>query len=83
MKLIDIIQQAADRMKNVRVDVRTNYGTVNIIDLTGVHESIFLQGDDATVFITNAEEAWHKAQHVTMSECFAWQAEQYVNNLWN
>jgi len=83
MKLSAIIKATAARMKFVRVDVASIRGTVRIVDLKGRHEDIFLQGDDAVTFITEAEQAWADCGDVTMGECYEWQAEQYVDNLWN
>jgi hypothetical protein len=83
MTLTQIIQATADRMNNVSVDVRTNFGTVCIKDCDGIHEDIFLQGDDAVIFIMEAQANYNQCGDVTMSECYAHQAEQFVDNIWN
>lgn len=83
MKLSTIIKATAERMSDVSVDVRTNYGTVCISDDTGTHADIFLQGDEAENFIILARNAYDECGYVTMSDCYLWQAEQYIECLWN
>ena len=83
MTLTQIIQATAERMHNVSVDVRTNHGTVCIKDCAGVQDDIFMQGDDAHAFIMEALHAYNECGDVTLSECYLWQAEQYVECLWN
>jgi hypothetical protein len=83
MTLTQLIRQAAARMSSVTVEVQTNFGTVCIKDDDGVQEDIFMQGDEATQFINEAERGYKTSRYVSMDECYLWQAEQYVENLWN
>lgn len=83
MRLSAIIKDTAARMKDVTVKVDTDMGTVCISDDNGIHEDIFMQGDDADKFIEECRHAYNKCRNLTMDECYAWQAELFVDCLWN
>lgn len=83
MTLTQLIRASAARMSDVTIDVRTNFETVCIKDDTGAHDDIFMQGDDARQFIDEARRGYNKSRYVSLDECYAWQAEEYVKNLWN
>lgn len=76
-----IIREAAERMAYATVHVVSNYGYVTIS--APDQDDIFLQGDDASAFISEATHNWHMSGDVSMSECYAHLAEQYAQNLWD
>lgn len=82
MNLTDVIQAAAHRLVAVSVHVDSIHGTVAIHDTSGAHSDIFLQGSDASAFISNAKRAWHESSRVALIECYLWQAEQLTSVLW-
>ena len=73
--LAEVIRMAAWRMRDVNIDVDTLYGTVAIGD------NVFMQGDEAVEFITEAESLYEKAQYVSMDDCYACLAEPYAELL--
>lgn len=83
MKLIDIIRADQDRYTDMHVCADTIYGTVSIEDTNNFQDSIFLQGDDASEFISQAYVLYNELEHVTMSECYHHLAIPYAENLWN
>lgn len=80
--LHDIITANCEYLKDVRVDVVSIYGTVNIIDLTGEHESIFLQGDEGSAFISEARQLWNEVGTVTIDDCHLHLAKPYIDCIW-
>lgn len=80
MKLKDVIELAAARMQNVSIEVDTAYETVCISEAG--HDDIFMQGDDARQFITEAEELYNKDGDVSMDDCYACLAEPYCECIW-
>lgn len=83
MELSAIIQASATRMKQVKIEVDTRFEIVEITDLTGVYDDIFLQGEDAYEFICEAQELWERAQTVGITECYAHLAESYCESFWH
>lgn len=83
MKLKDIILAAAERMQNVSVHVVSNYGTVSITDDDNIQDEIFLQGDDASAFISQRELLWNETWDLTRGDIELYLAEPYVENFWN
>lgn len=83
MTLSQIIEASASRMKDVSVTMVTNYGTVTITDLTGVQDDIFLQGDDAILFLSQVEHLWRTTRNLSKSTIALHLAESYTENLWN
>ena len=81
--LHDIIMQDAEYCKNVQVTVNSCYGTVSIIDCDGEQEEIFLQGDDACQFISEAERLWDNLETITRQDAYAHLAKPYVDSYWN
>lgn len=83
MELTKIIQDAAARMSSVTVELDHSYGTVTISDDEGVQDDIFMQGDDANLFLNEVDDLYQKAGDVTEDECALCAAESYVECLWN
>ena len=75
MKLDQIIREAAAYFGNIYIEVDTAYETV------AIGGSVFMQGDDAAQFISEARDLYNKAQNVTMDECYACVAKPYVECL--
>lgn len=75
MKLSQIIRESAAYCANIDIEVDTAYETV------AIGEDIFLQGDDAAQFISEAHDLYNKARTVTMSDCYACVAKPYVDCL--
>jgi hypothetical protein len=74
--LCEIIRTTAWRMRNVVIDV-DRFGGVSIGD------NIYLQGDDADRFTSEAQAMYEKAQHVSIDDCYACLAEPYYDCLEN
>ena len=76
------IWQAYDRMKAAGIDVETDsaYQTVCISCRGG--DDIFMQGDDADQFISEARAMWNRYQSLPMDVCEMALAERYTD-LWS
>lgn len=83
MTLIEIIEADALYMKDVTVEVVSNYGTVCIKDAKGVQEDIFMQGDDAVEFISQRDLLWEETRVLTKGTIELHLAKSYVDNLWS
>lgn len=81
--LSQIIEESANRMRDVTVHVVSNYGTVCISDDKGVQEDIFMQGDDASKFISERDELWNKVGNLSKGTIELYLAEPYVECFWN
>lgn len=77
-----IIEETASRMKDVTVHVVHNYGTVTISDDNGVQEDIFLQGDDASCFISEVDRIWNETGDLSKGTIELALAGPYVDCLW-
>ena len=80
MTLSQIIEATASRMQDVSVHMVTNRGTVTISAPN--KEDIFLQGDDATCFLSEVERLWHTTQTITRGTIALHLAEPYTD-LWS
>ena len=80
MTLSQIIEAAASRMQHVTVHMVTNLGTVTISAPN--EEDIFLQGDDADIFLSEVENLWHVTQTLTRGTIALYLAEPYTD-LWS
>lgn len=83
MKITDIIEADCEYLKNVYVEVISIYGTVCIKDTTGEKENIFLQGDEGSAFISEANRLYDEVQTVSQSECYLHLARPYVDCIWS
>ena len=83
MKLQDIILADAKRMAGVTVTVNPQMETVCISDDAGVHEDIFMQGNDADEFIAQRDALWKETSDLSMDVIELHLAHPYVENLWN
>lgn len=81
--LLDVIEFNANYCSDVSVTVNTVLGTVCIRDMSGVYDDIFLQGDDAVVFIEEAKQLWDTLETVAMSTCYLHLAKPYIECIWN
>ena len=83
MKLQDIILSDAEYCKNVTVLVEYNYGYVTISDDTGKNDDIFLQGDDASDFISQLNHLYNLTGDLTEQDISLHLARQYIDCIWN
>lgn len=83
MKLQDIIEASANRMKDVTVHIQSNFGWVTIHDLTGVQEDIFLEGHEGSAFISEVNKIWEETGDLDKNTIALHLAEQYVENIWS
>lgn len=77
MTLSQIIEASAARMQDVTVHMVTNYGTVTIS--TPGQEDIFLQGDDASIFLWQVEYLWHTTKNLSRTTIALHLAEPYTD----
>ena len=80
MTLSQIIEATASRMQDVSVHMVTNRGTVTISAPN--KEDIFLQGDDADIFLSEVENLWHVTQNLGKATIALYLAEPYTD-LWS
>lgn len=80
MTLIQIIEASAARMQDVTVHMVTNYGTVTIS--TPGQEDIFLQGDDASIFLWQVEYLWHTTKNLSRTTIALHLAKPYTD-IWS
>lgn len=80
MTLSQIIEASAQRMQDVTVHMVTNRGTVTISAPN--KEDIFLQGDDADIFLSEVERLWNETQTLTRTTIALHLAEPYTD-LWS
>lgn len=81
MKLSEIILVSIDKRVDVFVD--TKYETVLITDHDDVQDEILLQGDDARVFINDAESLWDKAGDISICQAWLYKASRMAECLWD
>ena len=65
----------------VNIDVNRPNAWVTISETNGLGKSIFLQGDDASAFISYATAFYNKDGNVTMKEAYALQTMPYLDLL--
>lgn len=84
MKLQDILHAHADyvRSTGANVEIVSIYGTVCISDTTGKNEDIFMQGDDASDFISEVNRLWNKTGDMDKDTIACALAKQYIECLW-
>ena len=78
-----IIAADAEFMINSGIDVNINTSNCWVEIDDGENEPIFLQGDEAEKFISEAEEIWDVAGTVTIEEVRLHLARPYAENIWN
>lgn len=83
MTLSEIILNDAEYLKDVSILVESNYGHVTITDCTGHNEDIFLQDDDASVFISELYHLYNLTGDLTKSDISLHLAKIYVDSYWN
>lgn len=80
MTLSQTIEASAARMQDVTVHMVTNCGTVTIS--TPGQEDIFLQGDDASIFLWQVEYLWHATQDLSRATIALHLAKPYTD-IWS
>jgi hypothetical protein len=75
MTLTEIIRAGAVYAGDVAIAVNPSYSTVAIGD------DIFMQGDEATAFIDEAQALWEQAGDVSIDEVYAHLAGPYLDCL--
>ncbi|WP_085483795.1 hypothetical protein [Paraburkholderia susongensis] len=75
MTLTQIIRAGADYAGDAHIEVNSAQEWVSIGD------EVFLQGDEARVFIDEAERLWNEAGDVGIDECWAHLAGPYLDSL--
>lgn len=83
MNLSDIIRADQNRYTDMTINVQSIYGTVSITDDNNFQDEIFLQGDDASNFISEAWDIYHSCGDVSFGEVYHHLAIAYAENLWN
>lgn len=78
-----IIKDNAAYLADVKIEIDASMGWVDIIDKTGLHDNIFLQGDDGYDFIAEAEKMYNALEDVTMQDCLKTIAKPYVDCIWH
>lgn len=79
--LREIIKEQARYCVDTDVRITRNMPWVEIIDLTGTHEDIFLQGEAAELFIKDVDAAMEAADLDEETCAFA-QAKQHIECNW-
>ena len=77
MTLSQTIEASAARIQDVTVHMVTNCGTVTIS--TPGQEDIFLQGDDASIFLWQVEYLWHTTKNLSRTTTALHLAEPYTD----
>lgn len=78
--LARLVQAAAERLKDVTVDIDRSLGTVCIKGMG--YDEIFLQGEDAAAFIDEVDRLWEDAEDVSDDDAAKCMALPYVECLW-
>ena len=84
MKIQEILHADAEYTRNSGADVEivSNYGTVCISDTTGQNDDIFMQGDDASAFISKVEQLWHETGDMDRDTIACALAKPYIECIW-
>ena len=84
MTLQDIFRADAEYTRNSGADVGivSNYGTVCISDTTGKNEDIFMQGDDASIFISEVDRVWNETGDMDKDTIACALARHYIDCIW-
>ena len=82
MTLTEIIKADVEYMRYVTVEVDSAFGFVTISDDLGVHEGIFMQGEEAEEFIDQCASLYEEAGDALMYEVELHLAKSYVENIW-
>lgn len=83
MKLEEIVRADADYCELVEVEVDLRMPTVCIRDLEGIHDDIFMQGDDASQFAEQYVRMQEELPNVDCEKILLHLAKPYVENIWN
>ena len=83
MNLADIVKADAEYCELVAVEVDLRLPTVCITDLEGIHEDIFMKGDDALEFVENYVRMQEELPMVDGETILLHLAKPYVENNWN
>jgi hypothetical protein len=83
LTLIEIYEHSANFVSNsgYSVEVTSGMGWVAIINTDPETENVFLQGDDAHVFISEATRLHKELQHITLNTIYLALAEPYIECL--
>lgn len=81
-KLISILEKQANYVSDsgYSVDINSIKGTVYVYH-TGRNKSIYLQGDDATVFISECTRLYNELEHITFNTVALALAMPYIDSL--
>lgn len=83
MQLEEIIKADAAYCREVSVKVCRKHDTVEIRDVTGDQEDIYLQGEDGYEFIVKLDGLIDQAPDVTFEDVMKHMAKPYVDNYWH
>ena len=84
MKIQDILHADAEYTRNSGADVEIVYiyGTVCISDTTGQNDDIFMQGNNASAFISEVEQLWHETGDMDRNAIACALAKPYIECIW-
>ena len=85
MKLQDVLQSDADYSRNSGADIEIDsaHDIVSITDTSGHNECIFMQGDDASAFISEVDMLWDRTGDMDKDTIALALAKPYIDCLWN
>lgn len=83
MKEIEIIEQIAERTENSGYNVRIDYihGWVTIYLIEDEQIGVFLQGDEASCFISKLNKDFNRLNYITKSTLALAMAWEYIECL--
>ena len=79
----NIIKFNSGYLSEVLVKVDRSHGWVDIKDMKGIQDNIFLQGDEAYNFIDEADKLYNSLNDVTMDEVYLHLCKPYVECFWS
>ena len=83
MTLIEIIKADAKWATDSNIDVEVDRSLGTVCITCPDHDDIFMQGDDALLFIAACEEAYEEVQDLGMDVIELALATPYAETLWN
>ena len=81
--LLEIIKADSAYLKDITVEIKRAWETVEITDDTGVQEPIFLQGQDAYEFINKANGLSEESSDANFADIERHCAKVYVDCIWS
>ena len=77
-----VVTETADRVReSIDVQICSGLPWVRITDTSGVHDEIFIQGDEAGNFIDEAKDLYSKVGTISMETALLCVAAPYAENL--